>query len=198
MESNSFRKSRKRKFNSTNYSQNYNSLDHILAANIKNINKILKVLQKSKISSNNHDSTQLPFFQNDYNSNNFIINYSDLSEYDIPFNLNHNIILIYRILGDPKKELYLGEWTFFSLEKALQIYKNYCDNGQKQIFDICYRYAGLGHITVLSCDLKDHCLFLRPDGGSNGYDREANFKKLINEGSSNYKKFLFSSWFFNI
>ena len=198
MENNNFRRSRKRKFNPVNYSQNYYNLDYILAKNIKNINKILKVLEKSKVSSGEYDSTQLPFFKNDQNSYNFFINYNDLSNYEIPLTLNNNIILIYKILGDPLKELYLGEWTFFSLQKAIEIYKNYYINGQKEIFDVCYKYEGLGHITVLSCDLKDHHLFFRPDGGSNGYDREANFKKLINEGSSNYKKFLFSSWFFNI
>jgi hypothetical protein len=56
----------------------------------------------------------------------------------------------------------------------------------------------MGHIKVLSCDLTTHLLFVRPDGGSSGWDRDNNFKNLIKNGSSNYKQYFFSDWFFNM
>ena len=46
-----------------------------------------------------------------------------------------------------------------SLDKAIEIYKNYCNNGQNKVFDIGYRYMGMGHIEVISCDLDSHLLF---------------------------------------
>ncbi len=172
--------------------------DPVLASQIRNINKILKILEQSKVSCNNYDSIQQPFFSSDNNGNKFVINFQSLSNYNIPESSNRNIILIYKILGDPTKEIYIGEWTILSLDKALSIYQEFCNNGQKNVFDIGYRYLGMGHIEVISCDLKSHLLFYRRDGGSNGYDRQANYQNLIKNGSSNYEQFFFSKWFYNI
>ena len=85
-----------------------------------------------------------------------------------------------------------------SLENALNRYNELISLNVIDVFDIGYKYEGMGHITMLSSDLKSHLLFYRPDGGSNGYDREYNLNMLIQNGSSNYKKFYFSEWFYNI
>ena len=37
----------------------------------------------------------------------------------------------------------------------------------------------MGHIEVLSCDLKTHLLFTRYDGGANGYERDDNYQSVI-------------------
>ena len=66
-----------------------------------------------------------------------------------------------------------------SLNKCLEIYNDYCDNDQKSLFDIAYIYAGMGHIKLVACDLNNHLLFERPDGGSNGYDREDNYQRSL-------------------
>ncbi len=190
---------KRRKLYTSINSNNGNQVhDAVLASQIRNINKILKILEQSKVSCNNYDSIQQPFFSSDNNGNKFVINFQSLSNYNIPESLNRNIILIYKILGDPTKEIYIGEWTILSLDKALSIYQEFCNNGQKNVFDIGYRYLGMGHIEVISCDLKSHLLFYRRDGGSNGYDREANYQNLIKNGSHNYKQFFFSKWFYNI
>ena len=157
-----------------------NNIDDINEKKKKQINKILSILKKSKISSNNHNSTSIPFFARSQHIDDFIINNNKINN-NIPERLNRNIKLIYELLGDNEKE----------------IYKNYCSHGQNKIFDIGYRYMGMGHIEMISCDLDTHLLFYRPDGGSNGWDREANFKKVIDEGANLYEKFFFSKWFFN-
>ena len=51
---------------------------------------------------------------------------------------------------------------------------------------------------MLSCDLTNHLLFYRVDGGSNGYDRIANLNNLIKNGSKSYETFYFSHWFYSI
>ena len=51
---------------------------------------------------------------------------------------------------------------------------------------------------MISCDLNSHLLFYRPDGGSNGYDRQDNLDKLIKNGANDYKKIYFSDWFYKI
>lgn len=162
----------------------------------KQLNNIMEVLKKAKISSENYDSTQVPFFSRDNEKENFEIDHNIIK--DIPEGINRNISLIYDILGNSKKEIYLAEWVIMSLDKAIEIYKNYCNNGQNKVFDIGYRYMGMGHIEVISCDLDSHLLFFHPDGGSNGYDRMANFENIVNNGSKGYNQFFFSDWFYKI
>ena len=102
------------------------------------------------------------------------------------------------MLGHSKREIYLGQWTVMCLDEALIRYKELCSKGQCNVFDIGYKYSGLGYIDVLSCDLTNHLLFYRLDGGSSDYDRIYNLNRLIKEGSLPYDKFYFSSWFYNI
>lgn len=164
------------------------------------IQRIINILQKSKISEDNYSSSKQPFFMqnNIYNFNISNESINDTYIKKLPNSLNNNIKLIYKILNNPNKEIYLNEWTIMNLNDAIKIYEKYCKDGQKNIFDIGYKYEGMGHITVISCDLNNHLLFYRPDGGSNGYDRELNYKNLIVNGSTPYKKFYFSKWFCNI
>ena len=164
----------------------------------KNIEKITEVLKKGTISSENYRSTSMPFFCSNYNQDFKLESISNKYIDKLPKSLNRNIYLIYEIFGNPNKEIYLGEWTILSLKQAIKHYENYCNNNRKNIFDIGYRYIGLGHIESISCDLDSHLLFFRPDGGSNGYDRVFNYNQLIKYGSTSYTKFFFSDWFYNI
>ena len=178
---------------------NKNKIDDINYNNNYRIQKIINVLQKSKLSENNYNSIKVPFFkQNDIYNFNISNNSNNINEEKLPKKLNNNIKLIYKILNNPDKEIYLNEWIIMSMNNALNIYNDYCENGQKNVFDIGYKYEGMGHVSVISCDLNSHLLFLRPDGGSNGYDRQANFENLIKNGSNSYNKFYFSNWFFKI
>ena len=160
--------------------------------------RILKVLNKGSISSDNYTSTQQPFFQKDIKQNFDVEFIKNDYEKDIPNELNRNLILIYKIFGNPNKEIYLGEWTIFSLKEAIEQYKDYCQNGQTNVFNFAYKYMGMGHVQVLSCDLKSHLLFFRNDGGSNGYDRLANYNDIIKNGPGKYNKIIFTKWFYNI
>ena len=162
----------------------------------KQINNIMNVLKKCKISNEGYDSTEEPFFNNDNQRGDFDINFEKVI--DIPSGLNRNISLIYDILGNPKKEIYIGEWTIMNLEKAMEIYDEYCKNNRKDVFDIGYKYLGMGHIQILSCDLKSHLLFYHRGGGSSGWDREANFKEIIQYGPTKYDSLYFSDWFYKI
>lgn len=52
----------------------------------------------------------------------------------LPHSLNNNIKLIYKILNNPNKEIYLNEWTIMNLTDALKNYENYCKNWSKKHF----------------------------------------------------------------
>tara|TARA_R110002072_G_scaffold138708_2_gene282111 strand:- start:1320 stop:1931 length:612 start_codon:yes stop_codon:yes gene_type:complete len=189
---------RNKKHNSNNKYKKQKT-DNEINNNNNRIQRIISILQKSKLSETNYNSVNVPFFQqNDIYNFNISNNSNNINEEKLPKKLNNNIKLIYKILNNPDKEIYLNEWTIMSMNNALNIYDDYCKNSQKNVFDIGYKYEGMGHITVISCDLNSHLLFLRPDGGSNGYDRKANFENLIKNGSNPYNKFYFSKWFFKI
>jgi hypothetical protein len=173
-------------------------MSNLTARKSKQINKILALLQKTTISSIDYVSSKEAFFRGDNNReafqqfNNLFVNAQ------IPEGLNNNIKIIYQILGHQKREIYYGQWTIMSLNEALERYKVICAKGQTNVFDIGYKYDGMGYINVLSCDLTNHLLFYRLDGGSNDYDRQFNYNELIKNGSQPYKKFYFSQWFYNV
>ena len=164
----------------------------------KQINKILAVLNNTTISSIDYVSTKEPFFWNINNRQAFQQFNNLFVDAQIPEGLNRNIKILYQILGDQKREIYYGPWTIMSLNEALERYKVICSKGQTNVFDIGYKYDGMGYIKVLSCDLTNHLLFYRPDGGSNDYDRQYNYNELIKNGSQPYEKFYFSQWFYNV
>ena len=174
-----------------------NTMSNLIANKTSEITKILEVLKQSSISSNDYVSSHEPFFRNDSNRQSFQQYNTLFDNEQIPEALNRNIKTIYQLLGDPKKEIYCGLWTIMSVHEALERYKSLCNKGQSNVFDIGYKYGGMGYIDVLSCDLTTHLLFYRLDGGSNDYDRMYNLNQLIKEGSRPYDKFYFSEWFYN-
>ena len=160
----------------------------------KKSKEILEKLKSKKISDINYDSTQEPFFLKK-KSTDFEIDFKEIK--NLPDGLNYFIKLLFEIIGNPEKEVYLDNWTILSLNKCLENYKHYCENNQFSVFDIAIKYEGMGHVKVLSCDLDTHLLFYRPDGGSNDWERKFNFEKLLKYDGTEYKHFFFKDWFFN-
>ena len=76
----------------------------------------------------------------------------------------------------------------------------YKKNGQEIVFDFGFRYMGMGHIEIISCNLEDYSIFFHPGGGSNGWDRESNFHDIVKHGPKKYEdnKKNFNDWFYNI
>lgn len=163
-------------------------MEKILKEKQKQILSVKELLINATISDENYDSTVEPFFQK-REQKLYELDFKELPE--LPEGLNRHIKLFYSLVGNPDVEVYIGDWTFMSLNKCLEIYKDYCDNGQKSLFDIAYIYAGMGHIKLIACDLNNHLLFERPDGGSNGYDREDNYQRSLayNTGKKDYLYF---------
>ena len=127
-------------------------MDKILKDKKIQIIKIKSFLEKyAKLSEENYDITKIPFFSKSNNSKDFYIDYKTIKE-KIPKGLNRNIKLLYNIVGHPNKEIYIGEWVIMSLDKAIKIYEEYCNHGQKKVFEIGFRYMGMGHIEIISCD----------------------------------------------
>ena len=167
-------------------------MDKQIAQKTEQIRKIHDILKNAKLSSDNHRSSNEPFFMSNRASD-FKIGYKSIP--DLPKDLNRNFKTLYEVIGDPKKEVYINEWTIMSLDESLKRYNELCSKGQKNVFDIGYRYLGMGHIEMLSCNLYNHLLFYRRDGGSSGYDCEYNYKKLLEFNYKEYEYFYFNKWY---
>ena len=159
----------------------------------KQVNTVLDFLKKSKMSNENYKSSIEPFFYNDIESKEFKENYKTIPE--LPDALNRHIKILFELISNSEIEIYINEWTIMSLDECLERYKLLCEENPKNIvFDIGYRYMGMGHVQMISCNLYNHLLFYRMDGGSNGWDREANHKELINFNHQKYNYIYFHQW----
>jgi len=174
------------------------SITIVIAKKTALINKLLAQLQNACISSDDYVSSKEPFFRKDENVQPFQQYNKLFINAELPQRLNHNIKLLYELLGDQKKELYYGPWTIMSVNEALLRYKELCKQGQHNVFTIGYKYGGMGYIDLLNCDLTSHLLFYSIGGGSNDYDRSYNANNLIKNGATPYNKFHFSDWFYNV
>jgi hypothetical protein len=170
-------------------------MDKTTEAKKKQLKTILNLLEKSKVSEEGYESSDKPFFMKGVPSD-FKINHKPIP--DLPESLNRHFKMFYQVVGDPDREVYIGDWTIMSLNEALKQYKDYCSKGQTNVFNIGYKYAGMGHIEVLSCNLYNHLLFKRGDGGSSGWDREYNYKKILNFDYKEYEYFYFNEWYNNL
>jgi len=162
----------------------------------RNIKKKINYLEdNAKMSEENHNSTDQPFFMKDTNLE---FKQDNRPLPIIPETLNDNLKLLYKIIGNSKIEITIKNWTIISLNKALYIYEQKRLKNQFIIFDFAYQYGGMGWIKILSCDLLTGSLFYRNDGGSNDWDRQLNENKILNYNKDNYKFIEFDEWFDNL
>ena len=61
------------------------------------------------------------------------------------------------------------------IERMLELRKHY-----PHFIDLFWRYIGLGHMELISMCIYTQKFFLRRGGGSNGFDREANYLEYKN------------------
>ncbi len=157
----------------------------------RNTQKILNFLEKGHMSDDNYIGSDMPFFMKNDNDT-FTIGHHNLPE--MPNGLNHDIVKMFQIIGNPQREVYINDWTIMSLNQCIQMYEMKVNNGQHMVFDIGYIYAGMGHVRMLSCDLKTGKLFTRIDGGGDDYVRELYFKEILNFDRNNYEYFDFDKF----
>ena len=168
-----------------------NKVNRHVTYKTRQVNNVLDFLKDSRVSQPNYIGTDMPFFMKN-NNNAFNIGYNDIPK--MPEGLNRNIQTMFKLIGNPLVEIYIGDWTIMSLNQCIDVYNNYCNNGQTKVFDIGYMYIGMGHIKVISCDLKNHLLFYRIDGGGDGHARDYHRKLILNYDPSNYTHMFYTNF----
>ena len=135
-------------------------------------------------SNENYDGTQIPFFSKDERTQKNIDPL--LPEITNKLNLSSEIKSWFNNNCSLKQETYIQEWTIFSMDKITQRIDVLLTNNI-YLIDLAFKYLGMGWIIVASYDPKLDKIICRRDGGSSGWDREANFKWLCNYNSDNLK-----------
>ena len=113
---------------------------------------------------------------------------------NIPFELK----CLYKVIGNPSIEYYFGEWTLNSLKQVECRFNEMKEENNNRIVDFAFKYCGMGHCVVCSYDTKDGKIFYRRDGGSNGWDREYNWKFISKYVPEENKKHNFMTWIHDI
>lgn len=144
-----------------------------------NYDKMVEFVSKCSSNISDDKSIDSPFFNapatnielNDlFSKTNLKTEYVEfMNKSEFPLKLK----LLYLILGNENEELHYNSFIFMDIKSIKERYDNY-----NNLFDIGFIYRGMGHIMVLSmikCK-ADKQLFFRFDGGSNGYEREINYK----------------------
>ena len=90
-------------------------MEDLTKQQMKKTQDIMIKLTGGTMSTSEYDSTTKGFFAQDEGSKPFEIGFKDIPE--MPEGLNNNIQRMYKIIGDPDKEVYIGYWTIMSLEK---------------------------------------------------------------------------------
>ena len=65
---------------------------------------------------------------------------------------------MFKLIGNPLVEIYIGDWTIMSLNQCIAVYNNYCNNGQTKVFDIGYMYLGSQNLhlhNISTCVLEN-------------------------------------------
>ena len=103
---------------------------------------------------------------------------------NLPSNVYFNpwVMAVYILSGEPDRGITIGEWTLYSLKQTIErLLSLRQENSTISWTDLGHRYMGLGHIEVLRMDINTGDLFIKPDGGSNGYDRIAYWEQYKNQ-----------------
>ena len=129
------------------------------------------------VSKPNWQSNQKPFMSNSQDSSIIKDDYINLKLSETE--LSDDIKNFYKIFGSSSQEIYINEWTLFSLDNIICMHNNYFKDNIN-IYDLGIEYLGMGHVNVVFYDAVNKNINYRHDGGSNDYDREYYYQELKN------------------
>ena len=94
----------------------------------RNTQKIYDFLKKGHMSDNDYIGSDIPFFMKNDND---IFTVGNYNLPKMPNNLNHDIVKMFQIIGNPQREVYINDWTIMSLNQCIQMYDIKCYNNQR-------------------------------------------------------------------
>jgi len=159
------------------------------------MNHVIEFVMKGRPGEEGYTSTQNPFFaQSRENVGEISNNIQHVNELLEEISLPLFLIDFYRQIKNHIIEYYYGNWILYSLTNIKKQYRIMKELEQHRVIDFSLLYIGMGHIIVASIDPIDNKVFFRRDGGSNGFDRVANWDFIKNYTPKIDSKYDFSKW----
>lgn len=169
----------------------------------RDIDYMYSILKDCNFSVNDYDSSRVSFYYSGPDEKyNFVNGISKVNSDDIKLiedfasdvNMDRNIMFMYKMIGN-NREIYYNmdiddesnTLTFHSFDKIKKLYKLYKSKGQTNYINVAYVYTGMGNVNVATYDCNLGKMFWRPDGGSNGWEKYANVKGVIDMKSEDIK-----------
>ena len=135
---------------------------------ISNVNKFSFKIEDKKFSINKKQ-TEISIFQNDF--------LEKLISTNLPINLIE-YYLHYNLSKSCDTNIFIGSYKFYSINEILKRNKILYDN-TIPIIEFASRYDAMGFIKIFYYDYIEYKYYVRVDGGSNKYECEENWDKLI-------------------
>ena len=148
---------------------------------------------------NDHSSICQPFFmqsQHKVNENGY--NLEIVNNLLDKISLSNELKIIYQIIGEVNVEYYFDNWILMSLNDVYKHYTEFKKQNQDRVISFALAYLGMGHVIMISYDPVTKKIYYRRDGGSNGWDRELNYKFIIKYVPQTNQGILFNDWLTNI
>jgi hypothetical protein len=144
-----------------------------MAAQLKTIESMFS---NGKVLSVDHSLTENPFFfSSGIEEKVYLETQNPILEKDKDiFNtLPKELRVLYSRIGSNTEYSHQCGLTFLKLDEIKRRSKSHTN-----FIDVAIAYAGMGWVHVLGYHTESNKYFLRLDGGSNGYDREDNYRKF--------------------
>jgi len=131
-----------------------------------------------------HNSVDMPFMANSI-TDEFTIDpcCNELLE---KLSISKEIKQFYKQFSSSNQEIVINYWTFFNIEKMIEMTNKYHSDNIKTI-DLAFEYKGMGWVNVAFYYPENNKILFRMDGGSSGWDRQDNYKLLKNFDLNEFK-----------
>jgi hypothetical protein len=93
--------------------------------------------------------------------------------------LPKELLAMYEQLGSCLNGFVLGRWYFMSSTEAQSRNEELYRHGETTIYNFAMVYHDLGWVIMAAIDLENGMVFLRMDGGSDGYDAKMNLVQIL-------------------
>ncbi len=94
---------------------------------------------------------------------------------------------LYKSVPNGQSEFAIGGWTFLSLDEVKRRFVMH----HSKFYSVAVFYRGMGHVNMIGYIPSTQNFFMRPDGGSNDYDREAYYEEYTSNAYKPAKFFRF-------
>ena len=144
--------------------------------------RIISILNNATIQIPMIDNAEplISFEEDDINFNDVINNEKNIKNMLESIPAPDELKELYILINNIKNEYVVSYWVIKSLSDVIEDFMIMKEFSENKIIDFASTYIGMGWVYMIAYDPTSKSFFIRRDGGSNGWDREENFRFICN------------------